>query len=244
MASTVVSLISAKSIRETLQVSFFFDDPLLDWREVYPRFFQMIYSSFAKSGKAKVQTNELSVNPGVMNIGDLRARWSIYGGASSVTLYADKLTIDFPVLTPVDYSVAQDILRTIHDSISAHFENLKYSRIDTQSFEHLEIPPTLGVSQYLEKFRRKEFDAAFTNENAISQPAMKARIAANDGTWTCDITVERSLFSAAAVFIGRNMTFNKIDQKATFDEKLGRAQHIAKLSLAGIGLEYENVTSS
>ena len=235
-------MLKVKSLRETVRVYLFFTRPMLDWREVHSRFFRMIHEGFGS--KLRVQVSEFSGFPAAVTMGDLRARWTIYGGASSVTLFADRIEFDFPVLLPSDYPLAWDILRTVHDLLPRTFDDWQYDRIESQTYEHLEIPASVGVSRYLEAYRRPEVDAAFAGTDAVSQPAIKFKLTSRDESWDCEVVAEKSLFSAAAIFVVRNLAMTKVDPMAPFSDKVMRAQNVAQRCLAALGLEYDSAVSS
>jgi hypothetical protein len=240
--SAISALLKVKSLREASRVKLYFTEPILDWREVHTRFFQMVHKGF--QGKLPVHASELSGVPGAATIGDLRARWSIYGGSSSVTLFADRLEFDFPALAPSDYPLAWDILRTIHDLLPATLERWQYDKIESSAFEHLEIPAHVGVADYLERFMRSEINAAFADTDVVAQPGIKFRLSSQIGSWDCELVMEKSLFNAAAIFIVRNVTMYKVDATASFENKVMRGQDIARRCLAALGLEHDNATGS
>lgn len=55
-----------------------------------------------------VLSDEIAVNPGdfsavpANNLGELAARYSIFGGPSNIALHSDRLSMEFPVLLPGD----------------------------------------------------------------------------------------------------------------------------------------------
>jgi hypothetical protein len=140
--------IKVKSLRESIRVTLHFTRPILDWQDVGQQYFGMIFDAFGS--QLRVQASDLSGNPGAGTVGDIRARWSVYGGASNVTLFADRIEFDFPVLIPPsDTQLFWFILRTVHDRLPTALKSWRYDRIESGAYEHLELPPGVSVSAYL-----------------------------------------------------------------------------------------------
>jgi hypothetical protein len=81
-----------------------------------PKFFDMIFT--AVGGKIPVNAKEFSAVMSA-NVGEVHARYNVYGGASSLSVFADRLSADFPVLTPADYPLVRVLLKTAHDAFAA-----------------------------------------------------------------------------------------------------------------------------
>lgn len=234
-------MLKVRSLRDTLRVTFEFSKPILEWRDIHSRFFKMIKEGFA--GKIAVQLSELSATPGASTMADLRARWAIYGGSSSVTLFADRLEFDFPVLIPSDRELVWTILRTIHDLLPTTLDNWQYNRIESRAFEHLEIPQTTSVSTYLKRFEQMPVAAAFHGEQSVFEYGAKFKVASQNGDWSCDVSVEKSMFNAAAVFVTRNMSVGIANPHESFDAKAFRFQILSQRCLAALGLENANAAA-
>lgn len=142
--------IKVKPLRESSRASFYFIRPIFDWREVFPRFFKMVYECLGS--QIRVQVSDFTGAAAPASMADVRARWAVYGGQSSVTLNADRLEFDFPALFPNDLQLVWHILRTFHDVFPTYFSDCQYDRIESVSNEHLAMPTDPGVTAYLQRY--------------------------------------------------------------------------------------------
>ena len=81
--------------RESVRLDISIEPPIFDWNRGVPKFFEMVHA---------VLGPEIRVNPGdftaspANNLGEVVARYNILGGDSSVSLFATKLSVDFPTV--------------------------------------------------------------------------------------------------------------------------------------------------
>jgi hypothetical protein len=198
----------------------------------------MIHEGFGP--QLRVQVGDFSFPPSAVTLADLRARWSIYGGASSVTLFADRIEFDFPLLLPSDYQLAWNILRTVHDLAPKSFDDWRYDRIETTTGDHLQFPASIGVAPYFARYQRSEIEAAYADAKAIYEPALKFRFRSEDGSWETETLLEKSLLDAAAVFVLHNIKMFRVDASAPFEHKVMHAQTLVRRSMAALDLEYDH----
>jgi hypothetical protein len=133
-SETAVSTFKYKSLRETLRIEAIFSRPILEWERTSARFYSMIYEALA--AKIPVNVGDFSVQPGTI-LSEVRARYGIYGGATSVTLHANKIVFDFPSLIPSDMPIVREVLSSVHDAFPKAFPELDYKTMEVQSYEHL-----------------------------------------------------------------------------------------------------------
>jgi hypothetical protein len=137
-----VALVKFKPLRTTYNVALFFEQPIFDWSGVVTRFFEMIFRTVGT--KIPVNAKEFSAGSHA-NFGEINGRYNIFGGPSSFTLYADRLTADFPTLLPGDYALVRDLLGTMHGALAVTFPNVVAKRLESSNGEHLEILPPASV---------------------------------------------------------------------------------------------------
>jgi hypothetical protein len=163
-----------------------------------PKYFDMIFTSVG--ARIPVLVNQFSASA-PNRISDMYARYNIYGGASSITLFPEKLVFDFPQLLPPDIPLVRDLLRIVHDEFAANFPQAVYERIDMQTSDHIELLPPNTVSGFLAPYQIKSVTQAFEEVDAVVEPAIRFAAKSSTPPWTCTMMAEQSLMNAAALFI-------------------------------------------
>src|SRR4029079_11631219 len=84
--SSPLSVTTYTSLRNSVHVQVVFTEPIMNWTDIASRFFAMIYS--ALRSKLTLNLSDFSFNYGNA-LSDVRARYNLYGGATSVSLLPD-----------------------------------------------------------------------------------------------------------------------------------------------------------
>ncbi len=211
-----------------------FDHPIFDWTGVMPTFFNMIFKRVG--ARIPVQVNEFSAN--VPNkISEINARYNVYGGASSVSLYPDKLTLDFPNLSPTDIPLVAELLKLVHDGFADEFKQVAYGRVDIQSGAHLEVLSPDSVKDFLARYKIKSVEDTFAAAGAVTEGAIKFAAKNSNPPWTYALTVEQSLLNAAALFTFSTTVLSDAKAVPTFEDKNALTSLIAHLALKSFGAE-------
>ena len=229
-----------RTLRASARIEVLFSRPILDWTGVPGRFNVMVYD--ALSGKVVVNAAELAVY-GSAVLGEVYAKYSIYGGATSVALYADKLAFDFPNLVPSDYTVVAQVVSSIHDGFPIAFPELSYSRMSVNSYEHVDLGEAGLVDAFLNRFRIPDAEMSFQSA-VVVHPGVRFRAISQDRKWECDFSVERSAMSATGVFSALTVKLNNLDPALSFVEKFKAMRTAATSCYAAVGLENANVSQT
>jgi hypothetical protein len=228
-------VIKVRAVWTALNVSLVLTRPLFgDWQRIPVRFFEMIHDSL--SDLIPLKSSEFTVIASAQ-LSEVRARYAVYGGRSTVAIGPDALVFDFPGLMPTDTPVAQQILARVHDVFAQAFPEGKYDTINVQYYQHLEfIDQSANPSDYLMQFTfpnpPKTLGAA-----VVLLPAGKCEIIAPDQSWQCTLAVERSLPNARAVFVAITFSMKKVDASSSYADKLEHAQKIVQCCHQLLGLE-------
>ncbi len=225
-----------KPLRQGFTVRFVFTRPILNWEGVGPRFIAALYDGI--SPKIPVQPSEFSFNNGP-GLGDIWVRYSIYGGASSITLSSDRIIIDFPSLNASDLPIALDILRTAHDMFPKTFPEQGCERIETQTSEHLRFLSPGDTDRFLETFRVANIDAAFKDAIATQLPSVRLGLVSSHEKWQFTLMAERSQLDATAIFVLRTLILSPVDITSSFEKKFELAQGVTLRCYAALGLELD-----
>jgi hypothetical protein len=192
----------------------------------------MIYDALSET--LPISSKEFSA-VGANQLGEVRAVYAIYGGASTVALSSDALLFDFPQLAiPGDVSVVQNILRSVHDEFPKSFPEIIYNTLNLQSFQHLAFPDEkLGPASYLAKFATP--NSVEIPKSIVVHGGTKFDLVSDD--WKCSVGAERSQANARAVFVAIRMTIDRIDPSTPYAEKAEVVQRIDRMCHEILGLE-------
>jgi hypothetical protein len=220
-------------------IQLMFVQPILDWDGVMPKYFNMLFTSVG--ARIPVLVNQFSASvPG--KISDIYARYNVYGGTSSITLFPDKLVFDFPQLLPPDLPLVSDLLKIVHDKFAVEFRPVTYGRVDLLLSEHLEILAPNTVTALLARSRIDSVVETF-GDDAVIEPAIRFVAKSSKPPWTCAVMAEQSLLNAAALFIGESISLTDARAVPSFDEKFTLVSQIGQKVLNAFKLEHEEVTA-
>jgi hypothetical protein len=218
-----------------------FDRPIFDWTGVMQSFFDLIFKRVG--ARIPVNVNEFSTYaPGKLS--EMNARYNVYGGPSSVSLFADRLTIDFPNLVPADIPLVGELLKIVHDGFAVEFKQVSYSRVDIQSGAHMEVLPPDSVKDVLARYRIKSVEDTFREAGAVTEAAIKFTAKSSSPPWSYSFVAEQSLLNAAAVYVFSSTSLTDAKAVPTFEEKLRLTAYIAGLALKSFGAEQINATTT
>lgn len=223
---------------ENYQLSF--DRPIFDWTGVMPNFFNLIFKRVG--ARIPVSVNEFSAYTSV-KLSEVYARYNVYGGPSSVSLFADKLAIDFPNLVPGDIPLVGELLKIIHDGFAAEFTQVSYGRVDIQSGAHLEVLPPDTVKDFLARYQFKSVEDTFREAGAVTEPGVKFAAKSFSPQWSYSLMAEQSLLNAAAVYAYASISLTDAKTVPTFEEKNRLAASITGLTLKAFGAEQVDGTA-
>ena len=228
-------------LRFALNIQLMFERPIFDWTGVIQKFFDMIFRSVG--ARIPVVVNEFSAYAPT-KVGEMYARYNVYGGPSSVSLFADKLLIDFPNLLPADIPLVRELLKIVHDSFAAEFTQASYSRVDVQSGSHLEVLAPDTVKQFLSRYKIESVETTFGEAGAVTEPAIRFAAKSSSPPWTYALMVEQSLMHAAALFLYTNLSLTDAAALPTFEEKMILAAYVGGLALKALGVEQTDVLTA
>jgi hypothetical protein len=224
-----------KLARENLHVQMLFKRPLFKWQEAAIRFFEFVYDALGV--RLNIQPSEFSINP-THSYGDARARFSIYGGNTSITLMPDKLSFDFPGLLSSDLPLVYEIMGVIHDKFPNVFAEVEQGRIEVQDYAHLDLGTVEAAKTVLDRYRIDSIETSFSPASVLNTPSLKFTVLADDGSWQSELMVDQSLLITSGLFVSCRMVFHKL--APSFLEKLTAVQDVEARCLAAVGLESEN----
>ena len=229
-----------KPLRSSIRADALFTRPILEWEHVSSRFFVMV--SDALVGKTDPSVAEFFVEPATV-LAEVRARYRLFGGATSIVIQPDRLVFDFPNVVPANYPIISDVIAAIHDAFPKAFPELKYERIETQSLEHLDLVEIGAIERFLGQYEITLTENAFPAP-VVMQPGLKFTVVAQDQSWQCALIAERSRLSATALFVVLNMSIRNLDNAPSYSDKVARITTVTNSVMRFIGLESANAAST
>jgi hypothetical protein len=229
-----------KSLRESLHVQLYFQQPIFDWTGIIPKFFKMI--NRAVGAKIPVNPKEFSTMVS-NNVGEVEGRYSVFGGASKISIFSDRLAAEFPLVTPVDYPLVRTLLETVHDGFMHEFPDLIVGRVERTSADHLEILLPHTVTEFLASHGCLAIKETFKDE-AIYQPGIKFSLKGTTRQWQYSVLAEQSLLHAAALFVSHTLILSDAPTLPTFQDKVELEIHIVQMALKALKLERADASRS
>lgn len=222
-------------LRGNIRYELFFKAPMLDLSNIGSGFFRMVFELLPKAD-VKVNVGEFSIrNSSIFS--ENQARYSIYGGNSSVSMQADRLIFDFPGVVEADLPIMWGVIKAIHDAFPSVFPDLDYDRLESNSGSHLLLPDVAAVDRLLARFAIADIDKVFGEGNAIMRPTGKIDLVAVDQSWSYSTTLERSLLQPNALFVYTASTFRGLSATTSFQSKIEATLGITLKCLNIIGIE-------
>jgi hypothetical protein len=235
------AFVKLQPLRFMQNIQLIFDRPIFDWTGLMQKFFDMVFRSVG--ARIPVVVNEFSTYaPG--RVSEMYARYNVYGGPSSVSLFADKLSFDFPNLLPTDIPLVRELLKIVHDGFTAEFTQVSYSRVDMQGGSHLEVLAPDTVKDFLAHYQIKSVEKTFGEVGAVTEPAIRFSAKSSNPPWTYALMVEQSLLHAAALYVYANLSLTDAATVPTFEEKMRLAAHVGGLALKAFGAEQADGTAA
>jgi hypothetical protein len=236
-ASSATQRFKIRPLRQAFSVNLVFARPILQWDKVMGTFLNVLYDSI--SPKIPIQPNEITSSFGPA-LSDVWVRYSIYGGASSIRLSSDRITLDFPALSQADIAIALDVVKTAYERFPKLFPEQGIDRIESQTAEHLDLITPGDIDRFLNQFRLDSVESTFRNE-AVQTPGLRFGLVSEKEKWQFSLLADRSILSATAIFISRSMTLRPVDVTVPFERLFDLAAGVTLRCYNAIGLELESV---
>lgn len=209
----------------------------MTFHQVTERFFGLCHDNVPDS--YSVSTKELSASFG-NNLGEVYARYNVLGSAATITLYADRIAFDVPNFTAPEIQTVFQVVLPIHDAFHEVFPELKFDRVETESFSHLELGSVDTVAEILNPFRVAAVQSTF-GQQVVERPVGKIDLVAADQSWAGNISVEKSAVSDTAIFAAMRFSLRNQIPSTSFMERLEQARIPSSKCLAVFNLEADNV---
>ena len=206
-------MIRTRSSRRSVFGHFDFSPPIFEWQNTPSRFFEMIHTALdpiVPTGSLR----DYEVQPS-LSLGEVFARFNIIGGENSISLYADRISAEFPVVFPNDTDLILRILQAVHTDFNEKFPEQVYSSVRISLFEHAEVVDGSSLVSYLSRYSVSIENSVQKNLSLKIQPAGRISVVSDDGNRRATCTVEKSEFTENALFVNLEIKIST-EEDSTF----------------------------
>jgi hypothetical protein len=228
-------MVPVRYLRSDFSAQMLFEKPIFDWRPLPERFFSALYASI--SSKYRVSPRDFSAASNTNVVGDLWLRFNLYGGANTVTLFADRIEIQFSGLNTADAVIASDVTRIAHDAFVGAFPEIEIGAVEYRLYIHLELVGRSSTEEYFAEFLPPMLREGAERWGGVLQPGIQFRRVGPDQKSVIACSGERSLLSASAVFLVMTISLSDPITLPTFDDKSRRINEELTECLAALQLE-------
>ena len=194
----------------------------------------------ALSDEATVNLSNYSTVAAI-NLGEVVARHSIFGGQSNIALYSDRLSMEFPVLLSEDSDLVQQIVEPAFVAFREAFPYPGYETVHANLADHLEILDENAVTDYLTRYAIPSVDSAFGEGNAVLLPGVRFGVVDAAAAWDARCIIERSDFLPNGLYFCLDLTFGKVDEKdSSYQYLFNLYKTIASRCSIALELDWKN----
>ena len=231
-------MVKVTSRRSSTTLDIAIAPPFFNWNVVPPKFFEMVHGTL--SPKYLITANDFSVVSG-NSLGEVAAKYNIFGGPSSVTLHAERLYMDFSTLFPDDVSIVLDIMEQLYTGFHKTFPDRQCETIQAAVGEHVEIIDGTAVSDYLSRYAIPATHKTSGERNIVFTPGSLFVAVDNDATWRLGCKVEKSELLENGLYLHINITFLKVAEAYgnDFQILLDRYRGIVDACSSTLDLDWE-----
>jgi hypothetical protein len=180
-----------------------------------------------------------SITP-AFSLDDLRCRCQLFGGACTVVLAPDTLSLSFSNVRRRDQP---EVVETVRRSLDWLAATLGENGRDWMSFNtsaHMQAADNAAVDTYLGQFVRGDVDGIMQSEPGAGYlPSTHLVCSDENGRWRLRRVVEKSFTVDHAVFVDTQIHINSPDL-AAFDDHMNLLARLRKLADRLVGLQPED----
>ncbi len=231
------NLQSIKIKTSALMIKLPFKRPILNWQSAHSKFFEMIYGALTPS--FSVSASHFSVTAD-NNLGNVSAKYNIFGSMWSIKLFSEQLEFEFPQVTPEGNETLNSILLSIHDCLPDAFPEITYNIVDVRAFLHGELGSEEGTSEFLSRYQTVGVEREFGSFGLHrAESAIRFDVRAADSSWLCRFNAEKSQQLPNGLFLDIQTVIGNAQAHTTFVEKSQRIQELRTACLRVVELEID-----
>jgi hypothetical protein len=230
-------MIQGKAEQGSVRVVAQFDKPLLSWNAAQERFLKTVYHNLGQF--LRIVPNDLIVTP-ALSLGDVSVTLKIFSGASSVTMRAQSIVLDFPNVSGDGWGLVDEIISKTKDAFVSEFEEVQISSITAQASAHIALAGAAKYHDVMSAFAAPKFSEAVETSAAASfEPGLRFKLIGADGGWQATITIEKSLLIENGMFILRDLTMSDLERYSGTEAQFALVTGVDASVLRSIGIELQ-----
>ena len=204
--------------------------PLIaDWETATPKFISGLTARL--QGFTDLRSADWEVtDSGVLR--DRACRCRLFGGAATITLRPDEITLDFSNVVRQAHAVIFEILGRTLDLMNTEFPDHPYDSCNLTCTQHADVSSSDSADSYLSQFSYAGTSLTIANSPQLQyEPSIRIVLSSDDGMYRTQRVVEKSgardgaLFVFTSLLLDRRMTSSHDTTQMTqfFDEACERA---------------------
>ena len=230
-------MVKVRTTRVSLIVNIEFAPPLFDWNGVPGRFFAFVHGALAP--EIFVSPRDFSV-AAANSMDEVAARYNIFGGASTIALSAEKLSMEFLNLSVEEYQLIGKIVQAVETGFPRSFPECQYTAIHSMSHYHAEVLGENTASGYLSRYAIPSVDKVLGAMGAVTTAAARFSAVGNDASWSARASVERSEVLENGLFVNMEARLLRVEASDPFEAKWNRLARIDEACESALDLEWEH----
>ena len=230
-------MVKVKTARASYIVNIEFAPPLFDWNGVPGRFFEFIHGALVP--EIFVSPRDFSVTA-ANSMDEVAARYNIFGGASTIVLSAEKLSMEFLNLSAEEHQLVGKIAQAAETSFPRSFPECQYTAIHAMSYDHAEVLGENTASGYLSRYAIPSVDKVLGSMGAVTAAAARFVAVGSDASWSARASVERSEVLENGLFVNVEARLLRVEASEPFEAKLNRIVRISEACISALDLEWDH----
>ena len=210
---------------------------IADWPSAQQKFIGGIADQF--HDWYPIGPKNFSVIP-ALSLDDLRCRCQIFGGACSIILAPDTLSLSFSNVRRRDQPEVPETVRRSLDWLSAALGEHGRDWLSFNTIAHVQAADGAAVDAYLGQFMRGDIDSIMQSEPGVKYlPTTRMMCSDENRRWMLQRVVEKSISIDNGVFVDTLIRILSPDP-AGFDEHMDLLTRLDRLADRIVGLQHED----
>jgi hypothetical protein len=227
-----------RTSRTEILVSAVFGKPILTWTGLHDRFFESIYSQLGDI--IPIRPDDFSI-VNAFSLGDVKVTFRMFGGASSITLMADRVDFLFPSISSSDWQLVLQIIERGHKAVQMVSDAISFRQVRFVIQQHIELiedgKPEDFMTRYVASDVKEIFSHSYTG---LYDTGLKFRFVDGAQQWHVDVLVERSQLISNGIFVRCDAWIDDASSVNSFADQHALLEGIYLRTLAAVGLELRN----
>ena len=225
-----------KPRRANLSITFNLAPFITDWASAQTKFTAAITRQFGYL--LAVRPQDFSLSPSI-ELGELRFRYRIFGGPSTIVLSPDTLQLNFVSLNENDNTTVIEIVRGSVNVLLKDIGGYTRDNVSLTSNIHVEVVSDEKADVYLDQFALKQpADVVEADLDIKYWPVVSFGLSDKKKNWVLHRSVEKSELLDNGLFVTTNIFISSPSGVMTFEDQKQLVDRISNLADQAIGLKY------